>query len=370
MGWLAGWDKRVKVTIDSGDITAALVNFPVLLFLSAASGIDPDDITFIFDEVGANSLKIAVTENDGTTECKVEIEKWDLGNEEAWLWVKVPAIASAVDTDIYLYFDNDHADNVANVGIVGSAPGEAVWDASFECVLHLSEAAGNFLDSTNHDNDASAQGTVNRGNQKIDGGIDLPGTNDYVRIDTNGILDGFDEATIEAWVYLDALAADRAVLNDWGAGDDVVLLYYDLAPNNKWRTIFRNTVPAVGTVVFGTAAPSGAWYHVVTKYVRNDFVYGYENGVKTQGDAVANNPLTSPGNLFFAGINRDLAMDLNGKLDEIRLSSTGRSDAWIAASYESGDDDLVSYGTEELLGIAPQGSVVPKIMMLLAEVGN
>jgi len=44
-GWLTGWDQRVKITIDSGDITANLTNFPVLIYLSASSGINSEDIT-------------------------------------------------------------------------------------------------------------------------------------------------------------------------------------------------------------------------------------------------------------------------------------------------------------------------------------
>ena len=134
--WLTGWDLRVKITIDSGDIDALLEDFPILVYLSNSSGYNSDDITFVFDEVGANSLKIAVTESDGTTECKVEIERWNATGEEAWLWVKVPSIAHDTNTTLYLYYDNAHADNNANVGVVGSDPAESVWDANFIDVLH------------------------------------------------------------------------------------------------------------------------------------------------------------------------------------------------------------------------------------------
>jgi len=43
MAWLAGWDKRIKITIDHDDIDAALVNFPILIYLSGASGIGDID---------------------------------------------------------------------------------------------------------------------------------------------------------------------------------------------------------------------------------------------------------------------------------------------------------------------------------------
>ena len=60
-GWLAGWDYRVKITIDSGDVDEALTDFPVLIYISDSSGIDGENVSFIFDELGGNSLKIAVT---------------------------------------------------------------------------------------------------------------------------------------------------------------------------------------------------------------------------------------------------------------------------------------------------------------------
>jgi len=37
----------------------------------------------------------------------------------------------------------------------------------------------------------------------------------------------------------------------------------------------------------------------------------------------------------------------NGLLDEVRISSVARSSAWIKASYNSGNNSLVSYGAEE-----------------------
>jgi len=138
-GWLSGWAKRVKVSIDAGDVDSALSNFPVLLYISDSSGINSDDVSFVFDELTSddNRKKIAVTTDDGTTECYVEIEKWDDGNEKAWLWVKVPSVASGADTELYLYYDKDHAENTAKVGDTNDAIAENVWDTNFKAVYHM-----------------------------------------------------------------------------------------------------------------------------------------------------------------------------------------------------------------------------------------
>lgn len=49
----------------------------MLLYISASSEYNNDDISCVFDELqsDANRKKIAVTKSDGETECKVEIEK-------------------------------------------------------------------------------------------------------------------------------------------------------------------------------------------------------------------------------------------------------------------------------------------------------
>ena len=131
--WLSGWDKRVKMTIDSGDITDNLSNFPILVYLSASSGRTSVDVSAVFDELtdDANRKKIAVTKSDGETECYVEIENWDHATKKAYLWVKVSgenSISSSADTDLYLYYDVDHADNTTYVGDVDSATAANVWD--------------------------------------------------------------------------------------------------------------------------------------------------------------------------------------------------------------------------------------------------
>jgi len=45
----------------------------------------------------------------------------------------------------------------------------------------------------------------------------------------------------------------------------------------------------------------------------------------------------------------DIENDLffNGIIDEARVSNVARSTAWIKATYESGRDDLIAYGSEE-----------------------
>jgi len=77
-GWLHGWDQRVPITLDHGDVDSELTDFPVLVYISNSSGRGDDNLSFIFDEISyANRKKIAVTTADGASQCYVEIEAWD-----------------------------------------------------------------------------------------------------------------------------------------------------------------------------------------------------------------------------------------------------------------------------------------------------
>jgi hypothetical protein len=65
--WLTGWANRTRIVINHNEVTNDLSNFPVLLHVSSSSGINAQNVTYIFDKVGSNSQKIAVTTLDNTS---------------------------------------------------------------------------------------------------------------------------------------------------------------------------------------------------------------------------------------------------------------------------------------------------------------
>jgi hypothetical protein len=68
-GWLTGWDNRLSFTVHKSKIDAQLTNFPIMLKVTDS---------FFWARMGSgDSLKIAVTTHNGTTECYVEVERWD-----------------------------------------------------------------------------------------------------------------------------------------------------------------------------------------------------------------------------------------------------------------------------------------------------
>ena len=353
MGWLSGWSNRVKITIDSGDISAALADFPILIYLSASSGIDSEDITFVFDEVGANSKKIAVTKDDGTTECYVEIDTWDAGNEKGWLWSKIPTISHTIDTDIYLYFDNSHADNDTYVGDTNSTTAENVWDANFLMVQHMKDATtSTILDSTSNDNDATKyaanepiEETGKIGNSQL-----FDGVNDYGKI-TNVVVASPSELTISGWIKKGTGGTTYETALHQGT-------IYSIGSSSYWLGVDLNNdiCATIGANVIGigwnkglttTEAIVGQWYFVAAVW-DGSVVKVYLDGVyaDTQYDLVSYNNGITP-TRFGSSIDATGNYKFGGSIDEVRISDVKRSDAWVKASYETGDDDLLTYGNEE-----------------------
>ena len=348
--WLSGWDKRVKITIDHNDVSSDLTNFPILIYIGDSSGQNNDNVTFIFNELvsDGNRKKIAVTTSDKTTQCYVEIEKWDTSNKQAWLWVKVPNISSTADTDLYLYYDKNQTDNTNYVGDIGSTPAQNVWDSSYKGVYHLQgdpATPTSNKDSTSNQNDPTFNGSMTLEDQvagEIDGSIDFDGTDDFVSVPDNESLQFTNSLTIEAWIKL----------NSSGSGSDVDIILrkgeenpndYQLAVNDQKLalTIEENDGGGLNS---SASLSTMTWYYVAGTWdgtTRKVYIDGLENASDSKSGSIVPDNRT----IYVGG---RLGADLSyGIIDEVRASSISRNEAWIKASYESGRDHLLDFGTEE-----------------------
>jgi len=338
MTWLSGWKKRVKLTADHTVIDSDLTDFPALLYISASSGKNNKDLTFVFDEVGANYKKIAVTTGDGVTQCYVEVEKWDAVNEKAWLWVRCPTLPSTTDTDFYLYYDNSQPDNTTYVGEPGSAPAQNVWDANFKGVWHLDEdpsgTAPQMKDSTSNNNDGTCYGSMTSGDQvagKINGSLYFDGVDDDVTL-SSPITGTVHSCSI--WVKFDT---DPDFVLVGGSLTHYFLyatsggLYYNVGGDYVWVDVSWAT---------------NTWYHLAV--VRNGtsvrfYVNGSQQGTEQTLSANTSNSVNTIGSY-----SDDDRWATDGIIDEVRISNVARSAAWIKASYHSGNDSLWTWGAQEV----------------------
>jgi hypothetical protein len=363
--WLGGWDNRIKLTIDHNDITSNLSNFPILIHLSNSSGRKNDDVSCVFDELtsNANRKKIAVTKSDGATQCYVEIEKWDDANEQAWLWVKVSgtgSISRSADTDLYLYYDKDQTDNTTYVDDTNIGNSYKVWDDGgtnyFKGVWHLKEnAAGTgtadlYKDSTSNNNDGDDYVSAGK-SSKVNGAQQFDGSNDYIDLPDTSFPSGNSPRTVSFWIY-DVASTENHYIFFYGKTgvQDVPSTYNKrfaiCIENRRWQKLC--VVGYGNDWNTGYTLPTGVWKHVAFTF-NGSTIRLYIDGSWWASTAETYNTVLI--NQTFIGCHEGYGAGRvafhQGRLDEMRLSNTARSAAWIKASYEGERDDLLDFGSEE-----------------------
>jgi hypothetical protein len=341
--WDTDWTYRKKLTIDSagGKVDSTLTNFPVLVKIDGTGDIDFANV--------ASSLgnDIRFTNLGGTQTYDYEIERWNEGSNLAEIWVEIPSISSSADTEFYIYYGNSGAS-------AGESP-TAVWDSNYEMVQHLHETTrttgddNDHLDSTSNNHDAEALfGTDMTATGEIDGADEFDGINDRVDCGSDaGLLPTY--ITIEAWINRDATGSTEAIVSKGLStkDDDVPYLFRVLSTNKLMFGTYDYSGSSWNQVQSTATLSASTWYYVAAQYD------GARLEVFINGNAPENSSYT--GGLLGTGeevlIGNRLwvdTQDFDGIIDEVRISSSARSDDWIETSYYSGDDNLISYGTEEV----------------------
>ena len=358
MAWLSGWDQRIKATVDSAVVDADLTQFPVTLIGGTSVGKTSADISAIFDEVGSNWEKIAVTQTDGETELYVEKELWDSVGEKFVLHCSKPGwvLDGDADSDLYIYYDNDHADNTTYVGAINSTPGAAVWDGDYVGVWHCAQASGNLIDSTSNGRDsttaggdpAQATGYIGKG-QVMDG-------NDYFSWGDLAAAE-LQTFTVEKWLkltnYTASLEGGFAKGYVFGNIDEYS---WDFGRCHEgyfsWRACHSTDIIFAISTTIGDAN----WHYWAGAHTNGDQVLWK--------DGASASTASASGTIDYTKNNNDLAIGARssgvygydpGTIDEVRFSSIRRSNAWLKACYYSQSDALLTWGSEERVWAAIAG---------------
>ena len=97
---------------------------------------------------------------------------------------------------------------------------------------------------------------------------------------------------------------------------------------------------------------TGSWYHLVVVFGADNvlrlYVNGTERGTKASS-AMGDGDRLCVGAYPYGTVNpyEEANHHMDGKLDEVRFSSTGRSADYVAVQYLSQTDALITYGSEE-----------------------
>ena len=327
MSWLNGYSTRRKLTIDCTKVDSALSDFPILVKLTSTQ--------LDFAKANADGFDIRFTSSDGTTLLKYERERHDNGNSLAEYWVKVTSIASASDTDIYMYYRTTDTADGADI--------TNVWDSNFEVVMHLKDDpdTSTVQDSTSNNKDGTktsannpieATGLIDKGQDFSGDKIDL-GTDIWTSAEmANG--------TVEFFLTTD----------DAGSGDRQPINFEDIVVMRMLNTHFQALVNDGGwKVLEGTTTPTVAtWYHIAQTW-DGSLLTLYVNAIGEGTPIACGGPAFDGSHYHKSNLGEDPnnGRHWNGKMDEFRFSNSCRTGAWLKASKNSGMNTLLTYGSEE-----------------------
>jgi hypothetical protein len=348
--WLDDWAKRIKITIDNTNIDSDLTHFPVPIVLGTSVGQSDQDVSDIFDELGANSLKIAITKSDGTTQIYGEIEQWDTANEKALIWVsKSDLTLSASSTnELYFYYDVNQPDNTDYIGTAGNRT--EVWNSSFAAVYTMAQdpsgGTGCIIDSSSNTNHGTPYGSMT-GEDLVSGligkAIEFDGLDDAIVVpntydfnSTSATIEIVSNINARLWAGLvtkqDNTYSDWAIRLDNTTGE---LCEVELYPYTEY---LRSTtkVGAGGlkhiSVVFDGTSNKGALYLDAVAEMQNVSIS-------------FNNTHAYPISIGYDPRGGDEY--ITGSISSVRISKTALSAAWIKADYHAQTDNLITWGDEE-----------------------
>jgi hypothetical protein len=355
-------------------------NVPVMVRIGRSAGKYRDDTSDVFEKLGASYLKMAVSLDDGVTECPVEVTEWDVKRQLGILFVKIPSVPTTGMT-LKLWYDPTHADNTTNVGAIGSAVGQSVWANGFEGVWHMKNSGGLVLDSTANANHGTIYGAT-----EVDGPLgrclSFDGADDYASVPSAAPTDpSSGSASIlftRAWATNDNEPHGLMCIGGYVSSahiDYKRLQMFKWNEDNNWYFRLGDDGSFSEVNVPDSEIPADVLTYVTMTWA-NGLVSVYVNGVLagTFAQAAPSTWLTNHVELGRAHMDRVM----HGQIMGAWVSPVARSPAWIALTHASLKDELIAFstpGTESLSGnermrLTSDGKLVANEFVEIALTGN
>jgi hypothetical protein len=119
------WHSRIKITVPSGTVTAALTNFPVYLNITNSA----------LKSALSTGADFRITSSNETTELPLQVVSFNKSTGALTGWFK-STLSNVADNVFYLYWGNGSATMPAADSTYGS---QAVWNANYQRVYNKSD---------------------------------------------------------------------------------------------------------------------------------------------------------------------------------------------------------------------------------------
>jgi uncharacterized protein (TIGR03790 family) len=326
-GWYGGgtWPNRRKITIDHTKVLGggSLVAFPVLVSITDA------ELKSLGNggKVGrSDGTDIAFTDVDGVSKLSHELESYNGSSGSVVAWVRIPTLATAVDTSIYLYYGNaSAADQQNKVG---------VWDGNYKLVNHFKDSSGTLFDSTQFGNNGTPSGgAAFTPAGAMGGAYSFDGASGSVTIPYSATWNGsFNNYTVQMWIKMGTVQDFAGAIAIGGWGSSFNMWFY----SNGMGDLRMDTAGG-GCDLWPAQVPlDNAFHQLVLSYDAGiSTMTNYVDGAVASYPRTCTGPLAMPvGNLSVGGFSG--SRYLQSTIDELRISANAtRSAAWIATEYNN-----------------------------------
>ena len=296
--WNADWGYKKKITLDMQKLKQDGVTVPASAFTLIR--LHTGNFAY-FADLADKGKDIRLLAADETTPLKFYIEKLDVINEMALIWVKLPAdLATAADPSVWLYYGNPQAVDAQDAG--GSYDVNQVLSYQFAPpgAKDLTAYGNNPAEatSTTAEGGLIAEAAVFNGSQVIR----IPATPSLQMSPASGW-------TVSTWVKIDKPQTNSIIFQRSGASGSVALsilgetLYAEVMEGSKQE--IKAPMPLA----------AGAWHHLALT-ANSEKLELYVDGVSVGSLGVATRDLTSE---MTIGADATGAHGFTGMLDQFSV---------------------------------------------------
>jgi hypothetical protein len=337
------WSFKLRFEVDHTKIDETITDFPVAVVLNKSN--------FGFSQASPDGFDVRFAAEDGVTLLDFERELHDPDALHAVYWVRLPSVSHTQNTLFFIYYGNPLATDAADTT-------GAVWDNNHVAVWHLNEESSGTADEFK-----DASGNARHGTGFGVGGNPYPtrvqGSLGYGQRFSGGNAEGIRALipspgatfTLTTWVNLNAGAlptanpgiaqAQNGGLTPSGTVNaKIISAWARQADGDAWGRLVQSNGISINLPQNGTAVLSRETWHYLA-YVADGALYRlFMDGVEVKS-VTYNNTLQVLDRIFLG--KQHGTESWFGMLDEARLSDNVRSNAWIRASYHSGNNTLLLY---------------------------
>ncbi|MFC1570828.1 LamG-like jellyroll fold domain-containing protein [Candidatus Omnitrophota bacterium] len=308
--FIEGYSHYKVITIPAYSVSETLSDFPVLVRISNDSDLQAN-------VQNSDGYDIIFTDANGAVLDR-EIESYDNASGTLAAWVKTN-IPQDEDTAVFMHY--------GKAGVLSDPQDpSAVWSNGYLGVWHLTDLSDSVgsndgVEYVTPDTDLDVSGLAG-------GGVFFDG--DFILLSKYNELEGASDYTMSAWVNTTSSAPSMGVVGQFDTGGHITAIHIASGTTPAFITYeggYSNVVDSSGPPL-----NDGEWRNItITKEGTTGRIY--MDGLEGNTSGTVHN-VTSTTQMRI-GTRESNVYPFIGFIDEVRVSSINRQDAWIAAEYAS-----------------------------------